>query len=191
MLKLIHTIVSLVFVASAGAQNFEGVIQLNTTNAEQQEEATVKWYLKDGNSRMDISSKAENYSADYSIISDKKGMDMVSQGHVTPVPQVAMKVDNVPQTLLSQEEGVQMNGYNCTKAVYFDGKNQTTYWLTNDLPISFSDIPFVIQRNMPKIKSTGFPIKMEKKSPDGAIILSQDVTSVKATSVSDSKFDRN
>lgn len=191
MLKLIHTIVSLVFVASAGAQNFEGVIQLNTTNAEQQEEATVQWYLKDGNSRMDISSKAENYSADYSIISDKKGMDMVSQGHVTPVPQVAMKVDNVPQTLLSQEEGVQMNGYNCTKAVYFDGKNQTTYWLTNDLPISFSDIPFVIQRNMPKIKSTGFPIKMEKKSPDGAIILSQDVTSVKATSVSDSKFDRN
>lgn len=191
MIKLIHTIVSLVFVASAGAQNFEGVIQLNTTNAEQQEEATVQWYLKDGNSRMDISSKAENYSADYSIISDKKGMDMVSQGHVTPVPQVAMKVDNVPQTLLSQEEGVQMNGYNCTKAVYFDGKNQTTYWLTNDLPISFSDIPFVIQRNMPKIKSTGFPIKMEKKSPDGAIILSQDVTSVKATSVSDSKFDRN
>lgn len=191
MLKLIHTIVALVFLGSAFAQSFEGVIQLNTTNAEQQEEATVQWYLKDGNSRMDISSKAENYSADYSIISDKKGMDMVSQGHVTPVPQVAMKVDNVPQTLLSQEEGVQMNGYNCTKAVYFDGKNQTTYWLTNDLPISFSDIPFVIQRNMPKIKSTGFPIKMEKKSPDGAIILSQDVTSVKATSVSDSKFDRN
>ena len=191
MLRLIQTIVALSFVGSVFAQNFEGVIQLNTTNAEQQEEATVKWYLKDGNSRMDISSKAENYSADYSIISDKKGMDMVSQGHVTPVPQVAMKVDNVPQTLLSQEEGVQMNGYNCTKAVYFDGKNQTTYWLTNDLPISFSDIPFFIQRNMPKIKSTGFPIKMEKKSPEGSILLSQDVTSVKEASVSDSKFDRN
>lgn len=191
MLKLTQTIVALLFVGSVFAQNFEGVIQLNTTNAEQQEEATVKWYLKDGNSRMDISSKAENYSADYSIISDKKGMDMVSQGHVTPVPQVAMKVDNVPQTLLSQEEGVQMNGYNCTKAVYFDGKNQTTYWLTNDLPISFSDIPFFIQRNMPKIKSTGFPIKMEKKSPEGSILLSQDVTSVKEASVSDSKFDRN
>lgn len=191
MFKYLYTLIALVFVGNSFAQNFEGVIRMNTTNADQKEEATLTWYLKDGNSRMDISSKAENHNAEYAIISDKKGMDMVSQGHITPVPQAAMKVDNIPQTLLSQEEDVEANGYNCTKAVYFDGKNQTTYWLTNDLPITFDDIPFVIKRNMPQIKSSGFPIKMEKKSPDGKVILSQDVTSVKATPVSDSRFERN
>ena len=191
MLKHLYTLVALLFVGSSFAQNFEGVIKLNTTNLELKEEASVTWYLKNGNSRMDISSKAENHNSEYAIISDSKGMDMVSQGHITPVPQAAVKVDNIPQTLLSKEDGVKINGYNCSKEVYFDGKNQTTYWLTNDLSVKFSDLPFMIKRNMPKIKSTGFPVKMEKKSPEGKVLLSQDVTSVKATSVSDSRFDRN
>jgi hypothetical protein len=43
---------------------------------------------------------------------------------------------------------------------------------------------------MPSIKTTGFPVKMEKRSADGKVLVSQDVLSVKSTSVSDSNFDR-
>lgn len=191
MFKAIYTFMILVAANAVSAQNFEGVINMNTSNADMKEEATVTWYLKGDRSRMDINSTADGHSSNYSIIADEKGMHMVAEGHVTEVPQVAMKVDNAAQTLLSTEDGVQMNGYSCSKAVYFDGKNQTTYWLTNDLDISFEDLPFVIKRNMPKIKSNGFPVKMEKRNAEGSVILSQDVTSVSITTVKDSQFERH
>lgn len=192
MLKeALYTIGFLICAGSISAQNFEGIINLNTTNAELKEEASVTWYLKGDRSRMDIRSSAGEHNSDYSIISDEKGMHMVAQGHVTDVPQVAMKVDNGAQTLLSETDGETVNGYKCVKAVYFDGQNQTIYWLTNDLQISFDDIPFVIKRNMPKINSKGFPVKMEKRNAKGEVVLSQIVTSITANKVDESRFKRN
>ena len=190
-LKGLYTLVMLFATSTLVAQSFEGVINMTTTNSEMKEEASVVWYLKGDRSRMDIKSTADGHNSEYSIIVDEKGMHMVAEGYVTEVPQVAMKVDNAAQTLLSEEKDVKMNGYNCTKAVYFDGANQTIYWLTNDMDISFDDIPFVVKRNMPKIKSTGFPIKMEKRDAKGNLILSQDVSSVTPASVKESRFERN
>ena len=116
---------------------------------------------------------------------------MISQGHVTDVPQTAMKVDLATQTLVSEKDGVTMNGHTCKQVVYTDGKNQTIYWLTTELDIEFNDIPFVIKRNMPKINTTGFPIKMEKRDAEGKVVLSQDVVSVTSTEVKESRFERN
>lgn len=188
-MKSISFVAALLLASAATfAQQFEGVINMNTSNAEMKEEATVVWYLKDGKSRMDISSQADGHSSQYAVIADGKTMKMVSKGHVTDVPAAAMKVDLATQTLVSEQKGVSMNGYNCTQATYTDGKHQTTYWLTSDLSIGFDDIPFVISRNMPKINSSGFPVKMEKRDADGKVVIDQDVTSVSATQVDDSKF---
>lgn len=189
-MKFINMIIAVFFANVVLAQDFEGVITMNTTNTAMKEQATVTWYLKNGDSRMDIHSDADGHSSDYSIITDGKGMDMVAQGHVTRIPQNTMVAQGAAQTLLSEKEGVEMNGYNCTQAVYFDGKNQTTYWLTNDLKMGFNDLPSVIKRNMPKVEATGFPVKMEKRNAEGKVILSQDVVSVKPATVDASKFNR-
>ncbi|MGB0918365.1 MAG: DUF4412 domain-containing protein, partial [Flavobacteriales bacterium] len=68
------------------AQSFEGVIKMNTSNAEIKEEASVTWYLKGNSSRMDIKSTADGHDSKYAIIIDGKGMHMVSEGHVTEIP---------------------------------------------------------------------------------------------------------
>ncbi|MFT6760526.1 MAG: hypothetical protein ACJATS_001715, partial [Psychroserpens sp.] len=141
-------------------------------------------------SRIDIKSRADGYDSRYAIIIDEKGTHMVAEGHVTEIPQRSIKTESSSQTRLSQEDGVMANGFNCSKEVFFDGKNQTIYWLTKDLGIGFDDIPMVLRRSMPSIKTTGFPVKMEKRSADGKVLVSQDVLSVKSTSVSDSNFDR-
>ena len=172
------------------AQNFEGVITMNTSNSEIKENATLTWYLKDSGSRMDIKSSADGYDSKYAIIVDNKGTHMVAEGHVTEIPQSALSSGSASLTRLSLEEGVQLNGYTCSKEVFFDGKNQIVYWLTNDVAIGFDDMPSVLKRNMPSVKTSGFPVKMEKRSADGKVLVSQEVLSVKATSVSDSKFDR-
>lgn len=189
-LKALYTVGLFMMANLVMAQSFEGVITMNTTNEAIKEQATLTWYLKNGNSRMDIQSSADGHSSNYSIIVDGKGMDMVSQGHVTSIPQTAMKVENAGQTLLSEKTGVQMNGYNCTQAVYFDGQNQTTYWFTNDLALEFNDLPSVIKRNMPSVEASGFPVKMEKRNPQGKVILSQEVISVSASTVDNGKFER-
>ena len=181
----------LVLVSSvASAQNFEGVITMNTSNETMKETASVTWYLKGNDSRMDINSKAGDQQTQFAVIADSKGMDMIAEGQVTSVPQAAMQVDLAAQQLVSETKNVQVNGYNCTMAVYTDGTNQTTYWLAEGLGIGFSDIPFMIKRNMPKISSSGFPVKMEKRDASGKIILSQVVVSITPSSVSDLKFDR-
>jgi len=172
------------------AQNFEGVITMNTANTKMKEEATVTWYLKGDRSRMDIRSVADGHSSSYSIVMDEKGTHMVAEGHVTEVPAAALNTKGAAQTLLSQQKD-NVNGYACTKAVFFDGKHQTTYWLTDDLDISFDDIPAVIRRNMPTVNTEGFPVKMEKRNADGDLVVTQEVISVTRTRVDESRFERN
>ena len=191
-MKNIYTAAFMLVVGVANAQsNFEGVITLNTTNEAMKESASITWYLKGDDSRMDIDSKAGDHSATYAVISDEKGMDMVAEGQVTPVPQAAMKVDMSSQEIVSETPNVTVNGFTCTKVVYTDGSNLTTYWLADGLEISFDDLPFIIKRNMPKISSNGFPVKMIKRDSSGKVILSQEVVSITQTAVADSRFERN
>lgn len=191
-MKLINVLsVLLLMTSQIMAQSFEGVITMNTTNEEMKEKATVAWYLKGERSRMDISSSADGHNSEYAIILDSKGMAMVAEGHVTPIASATMKSDMATLELVSEKEGVTMNGYACKQAVYSDGVNQTTYWLTEGVKISFDDIPAVLKRNMPQIPSKGFPVRMEKRNKEGKVVLSQDVVSIVSSKVDDSKFDRN
>ena len=189
-MKLAYLLIVLFTANWAFAQNFGGVITMNTSNEELKETASVTWYLKGDKSRMDIDSKAGDHNSQYAVIADGKGMDMVAEGHVTAVPQTAMKVDLATQSLVSELDGVSMNGHTCKQVVYTDGVNKTTYWLATGLGVSFDDIPFVIKRNMPKISSQGFPVRMEKRNAEGKVVLSQDVVSVSPTTVDESKFER-
>lgn len=190
-LKTIFVLLASVVSANTFAQNFEGVITMTTTNAAMKEDASVTWYLKGDKSRMDIVSKADGHNSEYAVIADEKGMHMVAEGHVTEIPQSLLNVDLATQSLVSEKTGVSMNGYACTQVVYTDGKNQTIYWLTDGLGIGFDDIPLIMKRNMPQIKTAGFPVRMEKRDAEGKVVMSQDVVSVSAATVNDSKFKRN
>lgn len=182
---------ALMFVSSAvlAQSNFEGVITMNTTNEAMKEKATVTWYLKGNSSRLDINSQAGEHDTQYAVISDAKGMDLVSQGHVTPIQSVA-PVTKSSLRLESETQGVSVNGFTCTKQVYADTEGETTYWLAKDLELGFDDLPAFIRRNMPAVTSNGFPVRMEKRDGTGKLVLSQDVLSVHATSVDASKFER-
>lgn len=189
-MKMICTLAMLMVANWSMAQNFEGVINMKTSNEVMKETAALTWYLKGDKSRLDIASQADGHSTQYAIISDEKGLDMVAEGHVTAIDKAALDLGLSAITLISEKNGVQMNGFACKQAVYFDGKSQTTYWLTDALGLTFNDIPSIIRRNMPSIDSNGFPVRMEKRNAEGKVVLTQEVVSVTATKVDDSKFDR-
>ena len=181
----------LLMVGTAMAQsNFEGVITMTTTNAEINEKAELTWHLKAESSRMDVRSSADGHTSEYAIISDAKGMDMVSKGHVTPIAAKDMRTTNAAMTLLDEAKGQKANGFDCIKRTYTDGINDVTYWLAAGLKVGFSDLPLFLRRNMPRLEDNLFPVKMEKRDAEGKVLLTQDVLSVSASTVDAAKFDR-
>ena len=181
----------LLMVGTAMAQsNFEGVITMTTTNAEIKEKAELTWYLKAESSRMDVRSSADGHISEYAIISDAKGMDMVSKGHVTPIAAKDMRTTNAAMTLLDEAKGQKANGFDCIKRTYTDGTTDVTYWLATGLKVGFSDLPLFLRRNMPRLEDNLFPVKMDKRDAEGKVLLTQDVLSVSASTVDAAKFDR-
>ncbi|MCF8256306.1 MAG: DUF4412 domain-containing protein [Flavobacteriales bacterium] len=169
---------------------FEGVITMTTTNAEIKETTEVTWYLKGERSRMDMRSTTPDYTTEYALISDAKGMDMVAQGQVTPVPASEIHTSNATMTLLEESKGQRVNGFDCIKRTYTDGTNDITYWLATGTGIGFNDLPLFLRRNMPRLDPDQFPVKMEKRDAEGRVLMTQDVASVRTQIVEDRLFER-
>jgi len=169
---------------------FEGVITMQTSNTAIKETADVTWYLKGEDSRMEFRSMADGVASDYALIVDAKGTDMVSKGHVTSISQQDLRTTNASMTLLDETKGVQMNGYECIRRTYTDGKDDITYWVTAALPIGFKDLPMFMRRNMPRMEDGLFPVKMEKRDVVGKVLLTQELRSVNPSKVDATKFAR-
>lgn len=187
-LTLLPLMLLSVAVFSQGA--FEGVITMTTTNAEIQETTAVTWYLKGERSRMEMRSTTPDYTTDYALISDEKGIDMVAEGQVTPVPTTALRTTNTTMTVLDESKGHSVNGYDCIKRTYTDGTNDVTYWLATSTGIGFSDLPLFLRRNMPRLDAGHFPVKMEKRDAEGKVLMTQDVASVRKQKVEETMFER-
>lgn len=169
---------------------FEGVVTMTTTNAEIGETTSVKWHLKGDRSRMDMQSSAEGQSTEYAIISDAKGIDMVAQGQVTPIPPASLRSNSPSMTLLDESEGHLVNGHKCVKRIYSDGKDDVTYWLAGSLGISQSDLPMFLRRSMPRFETGMFPVRMEKRDAEGKVLMTQEVLAVTPQRLDDSLFTR-
>lgn len=169
---------------------FEGVITMTTTNVEIKETANVTWYLSGQRSRMDMSSKTPDYASNYAIISDEKGIDMVSEGQVTPIPAASLASASGNMRMLDESEGHVVNGQTCIKRTYSDGSSDVIFWLAKGLGISQSDLPMFLRRSMPRFESGLFPLRMEKRDMEGKVLMTQEVLAVTPQKVDDSLFAR-
>lgn len=170
--------------------DFEGVITMTTTNTAVKDKASVKWYFKNGSSRMEFDSQAGEHHSQFTVISDSRGMDIVAQGQVTSINEGKIAAEGASLRRVSEADAGTVNGYACTAQVYTDGTNETTYWMASELPIKGTDMPRFLSKNMPTSTADGFPVKMEKRDAKGNILLTWDVVSVKTEKVSADKFDR-
>lgn len=190
MKKFILLPLMLLSVAVFAQGAFEGVITMTTTNVEIKETTAVTWYLKGEHSRMEMRSTTPDYTTDYVLISDEKGMDMVAEGQVTSVPASALRTTNATMTVLDESKGHRVNGFDCIKRTYTDGTHDITYWLATGTGIGFSDLPLFLRRNMPRLDAGHFPVKMEKRDAEGNVLMTQDVASVSRQKVEETLFDR-
>src|SRR5688572_17821265 len=71
MKSILTLLVLLGTVVLSFAQTFEGVIEATTTTKATKEEAAVKWYVKDGNSRMEIKGTADGKPTNATLLFQK------------------------------------------------------------------------------------------------------------------------
>lgn len=194
MLKQALTSFLTVITVSAIAQSgFEGTIVMETTTAKTNEEAKVTIHIKDSNSRMDFESITEGYDTQYSVFVDDKGVDLVSQGHITKLdPSTIMPPKGNMQQII-KEGGVEKYGYPCTHYQFSDGEQTVDYWLTTTLGVGMNDFPAIFQQGMPKPESgniEGVCVAMTVVDRDGNSISTQKLVSVNRGRVEEEVFER-
>lgn len=193
--KAVATLLVVVLTSSLtmAQSEFEGVITYNTTNASVQEKATVTWHHKNGQNLMEFDSHAGEYHLQYALIMGTNDQtaylrsDNGSQEISEIKGEEVFTSANFVRKVRTTEAG-----YECEMLMFKSNGNDLTYWVTSEIDLAYADLPKLVKSNMPSLKgiSNGFPVKMELRDSSGNLLRSQEVVSVKAAKVDESKFER-
>lgn len=172
---------------------FEGVVKYHTTNTAVKEVAEVTWYSKNGKNRFDFQSKAGDQQLSYSMLMDNQEKEaLLTMGGVSQYVSGITADKIIAGASFTRKTNATENGYACEMLMFKSGEYELVYWMTNEVPISYKQLPYLVKNNMPKMEglSSGFPVKMEIRDATGAIVQSQDVVEVSRTKVEDALFER-
>lgn len=192
--KSLSTLFAIVLGTSfSQAQSFEGVITFNTTNASINETATVAWYHKGDKNLMEFDSKTEDKNLSYSMImgANESSVYLVT-GQGSQELSGVQGEEVFTSAKFVRKAKTEEGGYACEMLMFKTGGKDLTYWVTSDIDIPYSELPQLMRNNMPSFKgiSDAFPLKMELRDSDGNLLRSQEVVTVDARKIEDSKFKR-
>jgi hypothetical protein len=169
------------------------VVTYNTTNASINEKATVTWYHKDGENRMDVNSHAGDQLIQYSMImgTHDNSVFMISERNAQKISGINPDKSMTSATFIRKANTTEA-GYNCEMLMFKTNGNDLTYWLTDEVGMTYENLPKIVRNNMPELNriSNGFTVKMELRDAGGNLLMSQVVESVKTMVINDSKFER-
>lgn len=191
-LRTIMSLLTVLCFTFAHAQSgFEGVVTYSTTNASINEKATVTWYHKNGENRMDFNSHAGDQNNRYSMImgTNDNSVFMLTPGGGQEISGIQPDKSMTSATFIRKATTSEA-GYDCQMLMFKANGNDLTYWVTDEVGMTYGNLPKIVRNNMPDLNgiSNGFTVKMELRDSRGNLLMSQTVESVKNVKVDDSKF---
>lgn len=180
---------------------FEGVLTFKAENKTISETSTVNWFVKGGNSMLEINSVTKEANANMSLyfVKGQNGVKMVSQADggtaVYDVPYSAFAKTDFSDAFSVEATGNKGNygGFACEEYLIQTPEATVNCWVSNATGVSSASFPAIVlgkgifavlQRN----GIQGIPVKIVSKDYAGNIILDQELVSVQATPVADAKF---
>ena len=179
------------------AQSFQGVIEMRTTSIDQEETSNVKWYIKNGSSKMVIDANVKGVSMKYAVVFKKGDPD----AHII----MDNAVNNVPASQLTGKTELQVGvsgaaigvgkkevaGYACTSVI--NNKGQVTAWVSDKTGVTADDLPELMRSQgminvLISLGVKGIPLEVTQYNDKGEVKMTQTITSIRSTSVSDSEF---
>ena len=190
-------------IGAAAQAPFQGTITFKGENKTISETSEVQWSVKDGNSRLDITSHTkEAPSASYSLyfVQGQEGVKMTADGGngkkvIYDVPYSAFANTEFTSAFSVEATGQKATyaGFECEEYVVKTANTVVSCWVSKSTGISTASFPSVIigrgvfsilQRNGVQ----GIPLKIVSKDFAGNVILDQEVVSIQAGPVQDNTF---
>lgn len=185
-----------------GQESFEGVVGMTTINNEMQEKADIKWFIKNGNHRLEYSgSKAgESYSYIFLISQGSNLMQMFSEADekkvVYDIPKNAISngiQTNYGSTLEKTDASKLISGFAAYKIKVEAPDRISTVWASDKTPLNMNDMPAILLNNsvlkqMQEKSINAIPLEITSTNTGGSLLYSQKITSIQKQSLSDNLF---
>lgn len=198
-LLMLISFASIVF----GQESFEGIVGMTTINNEMQEKADIKWYIKNGNHRLEYTgSKAgESYSYVFLIPQGSNLMQMLSDADgkkvVYDIPKNAITngiQTNYGSTLEKTDASKLISGFAAYKIKVEAPDRISTVWASDKTPLSMNDMPAILLNNsvLKQMQEQGIiaiPLEITSTNTGGSLLYSQKITSIQKQSLSDDLFE--
>jgi hypothetical protein len=202
-LKYILGICLLVLPIIAFAQ-FEGKLEMETSNSTKKENASLNWSIKNGKHHLDIQSKSDEYAMDYVLLVNegKKEAWFLTENesnkaaYAIPYANLNKSELDIPlNSILKDAESTErIAGFDCKKYQIISGTTIVDCWISNDTGITHSDFPSFMNTGdllgiLKLNKIQGIPLKFEIKNTSGELINGQYINKITAKPISDSQFE--
>lgn len=203
MIKLFTISILMASTLYATAQTqFQGVIKFKGENKTFSETSELDWYLKDGNSKLDIKSVTKEANTGFSIylVQGQPTAQMVAEGGngqklVYDIPYSNFANAEFSTAFSAEPTGKKGTyaGYECEEYIVKTANSVVSCWVSKFTGINPSSFPSVIlgrgvfsilQRNGVQ----GIPLKITSRDFAGNVITDHEVVSIQATPVADNTF---
>lgn len=183
------------------AQTFEGVIEATTSTKATKENATVKWYLKNGNSRMEITGVADGKPTNSTLLFQKSNNQLYLLSNIGgkeaafAIPQDSLKVvQKNTNTLAVKMEGTKkVAGHVCYLVKIQSPDGYSECWVTDAVQLSTENFPPALRSKgiIGSLKANGIkgiPLEVVSYNSAGETEFSFQITSILPLAVSDAQF---
>jgi len=181
------------------AQSFEGIVELNTTNSEAKDYSQVKWMLKDGNHKLEVTGTADGkaYKTNIFFLKNNSNVHIITnidgQTAKYSVPVSSLHTDDNNGIATKTGESKKIMGFISYKYQILTQKGVTTCWVSNNTGLDLKSFPpTLLSKGVIGILAqngiSGVPLEILSRNQAGEIVYSQIVTSISTTSVNDNQF---
>lgn len=186
--------------AAAQAQ-FEGVIKFKGENKTFSETSEMDWFMKSGDSRLDIKSYTKEATANMSIylLQGEPSAKMTSEGGgkklIYDVPYSSFANSEFSTAFSVEATGKKANyaGYECEEYIVKTSNSVVTCWISKATGVPASSFPPIIVGRgvfsiLLKNNIQGIPMKITFKDFAGNIIQDTEIVSIQASALPASTF---
>ena len=187
---------------SAVAQGFEGEIILSAKNPAMQEESNVRWLTANGNHKLVLNGTANGKAFSYVILMLKgesnlrllTEIDGQKAMFVTPAGDAKPVTTSLGAATVTEGEGTtNIAGHSAKKYSIESAEGSVTVFVTNQVSLSLSDMPALLQKDgvfatLAANNIKGLPLSIISRGSDGKVLFSQTVTSIKPGSIAAAEF---
>lgn len=185
----------LISATAAVAQSFEGVIDFETYTKATNDNASVKWFLKEGSSRLEIKGNAGSapYEATFLFPASDKQLYMLAkmgdEDAVFPVDLNSVSKEMLTNPVITRTgDKKTIAGYSCYLLNITSAEGLTECWVSDEMKTGIDNLPPSIRAKgvysaLSAKGYTGIPLGIASKDLSGVVSYSFEIKSIAPKSV--------